>query len=305
MWKSRLLSPAGKLVLLKSVIESLTIYHMSTTLLHNSMLEKIKSKCIQFFWGKANNKAICYVKWDRLTTSKLHGGLGLRNLHSLNKAMVIKNIWKLISGHEALWVRIMAAKYHNSTSFWSSQRSTGCSRLWQAIMQYRNLLANYVQWVIRNGHTCPAYSQPWFQQWRTMQPPSRAQCLIRVDSLFSNTDLSWDREALTQFGGEEMANRILQEHSKMVLNPDVPDKLMYTWASNGAFSVKAAYNMVDQLQPLIRLAPLTEHEKLWKKIWKTQGVLPRVRIFFLEDPTGGSANSSCNCTKNPNHPVCL
>lgn len=136
--------------------------------------------------------------------------MGLRNLLSLNKAMVIKNIWKLISGHEALWVRIMAAKYHNSTSFWSSQRSIDCSRLWQAIMQYRDLLANYVHWVIENGHTCTAYSQPWFQQWRAMQPPTRAQCLIRVDSPFNNTNLSWDREALTQFGGEEVANQILQ-----------------------------------------------------------------------------------------------
>ena len=41
-WKARLLLPAGKFVLLKSVIESLAIYHMSTTLIHKSVLDKIQ-----------------------------------------------------------------------------------------------------------------------------------------------------------------------------------------------------------------------------------------------------------------------
>lgn len=80
-WKSRLLSPAGKIVLLKSVIEAIGIYHMSTTPIHKSVLEKIQSKCVQFFLGKQNKRSICFVKWDRLTTPKSEGGLGLRNLH--------------------------------------------------------------------------------------------------------------------------------------------------------------------------------------------------------------------------------
>ena len=66
-WKARLLSPAGKVVLLKSVIESLAIYHMSTTLIHKSVLDKIQSRCVQFFWGKGNKKSICYTIWDKIT----------------------------------------------------------------------------------------------------------------------------------------------------------------------------------------------------------------------------------------------
>lgn len=52
-WKARLLSPAGKLVLLKSVLEALPIYHMSTTPIHQCVLDKIQSKCVQFFLGEA------------------------------------------------------------------------------------------------------------------------------------------------------------------------------------------------------------------------------------------------------------
>lgn len=111
------------MVLLKSVLESLAIYHMSTTLIHKTVLDKNQSRCVQFFWGKANKKAIYYVKWDKLTVPKMDGGLGLRRLHTINKAMILKAAWKLVSGDKALWVRILQEKYHRSTSFWCSQRN--------------------------------------------------------------------------------------------------------------------------------------------------------------------------------------
>lgn len=140
-WKARLLSPAGKIVLLKSVIEAVALYRMSTTLIQKSILDKIQSKCIQFFWRRANRKAICFVKWERLTIPKAQGGLGLRNIYMLNQAMVLKNIWKLVTSGDALWVQAMKAKYHPYTPFWFSNRTTNCTRLWSAMMQHREIMA--------------------------------------------------------------------------------------------------------------------------------------------------------------------
>lgn len=46
VWKSILLTPAGKIVLLKAVMESLCIYHMSTTQIHNwSWIRSNQSVC--------------------------------------------------------------------------------------------------------------------------------------------------------------------------------------------------------------------------------------------------------------------
>lgn len=42
-----MLSQADKLVLLKSVMEAVAIYHMSSDMLHKSVLDKIQSRCVQ------------------------------------------------------------------------------------------------------------------------------------------------------------------------------------------------------------------------------------------------------------------
>lgn len=55
-WKARLLSPAGKIILMRSVLEAVLTYQMSTTLLPREILDKIRSKFVQFFWGKKGKK---------------------------------------------------------------------------------------------------------------------------------------------------------------------------------------------------------------------------------------------------------
>lgn len=55
-WKARLLSQAGKIILMRSVLEAVLTYQMSTTLLPREILDKIRSKFVQFFWGKKGKK---------------------------------------------------------------------------------------------------------------------------------------------------------------------------------------------------------------------------------------------------------
>lgn len=157
-WKGRLLSPAGKLVLIKSVLESLLVYQMSSTLIHKSVLEKIQSRCLQFFWGKADGKAICFVKWEKLTRPKLEGGLGLRDLSIMNNALILKNVWKVISQNEAMWVLVMCAKYFPGSSFWHTHRDAACTRIWHAVMQNRAIMANFSRWSLGDGCSCPAFA---------------------------------------------------------------------------------------------------------------------------------------------------
>jgi hypothetical protein len=44
-----------------------------------------------FWWGGgANNKGIRWFAWDRMTQPKAQGGMGFRDLHAFNLAMIAK-----------------------------------------------------------------------------------------------------------------------------------------------------------------------------------------------------------------------
>ncbi|GJY74541.1 RNA-directed DNA polymerase, eukaryota [Tanacetum coccineum] len=82
-WKMKLLSIGGRLTLLKSVLGSMPIFHMSIFKVPSSILKSLESIRSRFFNGQdpKSNKA-SWVKWNKVLTPKDKGGLGV-SFHSL------------------------------------------------------------------------------------------------------------------------------------------------------------------------------------------------------------------------------
>lgn len=55
-WKEKLLSKAGKEVLIKSVIQSISIYMMSIFRLPDGIIDDIHSMFAKFWWGSNNER---------------------------------------------------------------------------------------------------------------------------------------------------------------------------------------------------------------------------------------------------------
>ncbi|RVW55329.1 putative ribonuclease H protein [Vitis vinifera] len=90
-------------------------------------LEKLQR---DFLWGGANggNKAHL-VKWEVVCADKEKGGLGLRKLVCLNKALLGKWIWRFARAKEELWKKVLEAKYGQEEFGWRQGRQTGCLEL--------------------------------------------------------------------------------------------------------------------------------------------------------------------------------
>lgn len=127
-WKARLLTPAGRVVLIKSVLQSLPVYYMATERIPKKVLSALTSMIRRFFWG-ANDKDrfMAYVAWDKITQPLQNGGLAIRDLNVVNEALLMKALWKLASNSEAQWVMLVKAKYLPRSHLWNSKRTYNCS----------------------------------------------------------------------------------------------------------------------------------------------------------------------------------
>ena len=87
-WKEKLLSQAGKEILLKSVILALPSYVMSCCRLPRTLCKNVCSEMAKFWWGqKENERKLHWIKWERMTDIKAEGGLGFRDLQDFNLAL--------------------------------------------------------------------------------------------------------------------------------------------------------------------------------------------------------------------------
>ncbi|XP_074283833.1 uncharacterized protein LOC141608370 [Silene latifolia] len=90
-WKVGLLSKAGRVVLIKAVLNSLPLYFMSLFKIPKGVLNKIISLQRSFYWGKGNEKkGIPLISWEIIQRPKDLGGLGVGDLQIKNASLLFK-----------------------------------------------------------------------------------------------------------------------------------------------------------------------------------------------------------------------
>ncbi|GAU24432.1 hypothetical protein TSUD_364160 [Trifolium subterraneum] len=111
-WKSRFLSFGGRLILIKSVLTSLSVYALSFFKAPLGTISSIESLLINFFWGGSeDHRKISWISWKNICLRKEYGGLGVSQLREFNLALLGKWCWRMLVDREGLWFRVLAARY--------------------------------------------------------------------------------------------------------------------------------------------------------------------------------------------------
>ncbi|GKA75418.1 RNA-directed DNA polymerase, eukaryota [Tanacetum coccineum] len=114
-WKSKTLSIGGRLTLVKSVLGAAPLYHMSIYKAPKKVLNVLESIRSKFFNGiDPLERKITWIAWDKILVSKKKGGLGVSSLYALNRALLLKWVWRFISNDGSLWSRVISALYGDS-----------------------------------------------------------------------------------------------------------------------------------------------------------------------------------------------
>lgn len=75
------------------------------------------------------------VRWDKVCIPLASGGLGIRSMCNVNKAMLDKWLWRLGVDTQGLWCRILVEKYLvDSTGWVGSSTILEASGMWKSIL---------------------------------------------------------------------------------------------------------------------------------------------------------------------------
>nr|GFC42251.1 RNA-directed DNA polymerase, eukaryota, reverse transcriptase zinc-binding domain protein [Tanacetum cinerariifolium] len=186
-WKVKTLSISGRLTLLKSVLGASPLYNMSIYKVPKGVLKEMEAVRCNFFNGTdPAERKITWVSWDKVLASKKNGGLGVSSFHALNRALLLKWVWRFLSQDGSLWYRVIQALYGASFELHHvNQFSIWCSifREMQVLISKGFDFVSHCKKRVGDGHN----TQFWYDSWVFYQP-----LRVRFPRLFA---LETDKES--------------------------------------------------------------------------------------------------------------
>ncbi|GJX88576.1 RNA-directed DNA polymerase, eukaryota [Tanacetum coccineum] len=131
-WKANTLSVGGRLTLLKSVLGAVPLFTMSIYKVPMGVLQDLERIRSKFFIGaNQSDRKMSWVAWDQVLAAKKRGGLGISSFYALNRALLLKWVWRFISQDGSLWYHIIRVLYGTSID----RHGSSFSSCWSSILR--------------------------------------------------------------------------------------------------------------------------------------------------------------------------
>ncbi|KAL0304698.1 UNVERIFIED_CONTAM: hypothetical protein Sangu_3069000 [Sesamum angustifolium] len=163
-WSHLNLSFARRAQLIQSVLSTLHSYWASIFILPKGIIKILEAKLRKFLWQGATGRGQAKVAWDRVCQQKEEGGLGFRSILVMNKALMMKHLWKIVrQDRNSIWVAwILRHRLHND-SLWTFNGSIG-SWGWKKLIKLRHVLKNRLIYQVGSGNLFKLWQDIWYEQ---------------------------------------------------------------------------------------------------------------------------------------------
>ncbi|XP_016172256.1 uncharacterized protein LOC107614629 [Arachis ipaensis] len=110
LWKVKVLNKVGKLVLIKSVLNSFPVYYLNLYKMSKAIAEKLISLQRRFLWSKEDGRnGMALVRWELVQALKKLGGLGVGDTMVRNTALLFKWWWRFAKEECPLWKKVVCS----------------------------------------------------------------------------------------------------------------------------------------------------------------------------------------------------
>jgi hypothetical protein len=268
-WKEKLLSYGGREVLIKSVAQAIPTYVMSCFLLPKVLCHEMEGLIRKFWWGQRYDEhKMAWVGWKSLCLSKSKGGMGFRNLHSFNLAMLAKQGWRLSQNQNSMAYRVYKSKYFPTGNLLQAPVGHNPSYAWRSIWNALEVIRQGSRWRVGNGIRINIWEDRWLPTLSTFKvrtPRIDINDTPQVSSLIDQDSGNWRVEKLNQFFLPMDITAIM---SIPLGNLQMEDTRVWIGNSTGMFTVKSAYciaqNILEPNHPE-ESSVGDPYQPLWKK----------------------------------------
>lgn len=104
------------------------------------------------------------MAWDKLTVKKGGGGIGFRDIHGFNLALLRKQGWKFMSNPDSMVSRLVKAKYFSRVNFLGLTFGHNPSYCWCSIWSSRVMLNEGYRWRIGDASNIDLWGQSWIRE---------------------------------------------------------------------------------------------------------------------------------------------
>ncbi|KAL0284495.1 UNVERIFIED_CONTAM: hypothetical protein Sradi_7195600 [Sesamum radiatum] len=242
-WGHLLLSFAGRLQLIKSVLSSLHMYWSSVFILPKAVIKVIERRMRDFLWKGVSGTGYAKVSWLQVCKSKEEGGLGIRRVLFMNQALMLRHIWRILQRDpRSIWVAwVLRYRLRNQT-LWTSSVTTA-PWCWRKLIKLCPLLRDGLDYRVGDGCQFKLWGDIWHPRGPLLHSFPRGPRItgLPADAMLQEViqQGQWSWPALTEFDIQEIVSELPP------IYPNQTDEIK--WKHNTGMCTTAA--LYSLLQP--------------------------------------------------------
>ncbi|CAL9013279.1 unnamed protein product [Prunus brigantina] len=266
--------------------QAVPTYPMSVFLFPGGLCRELDGMLARFWWGgKEEKDKIHWISWAELGMPKLEGGMGFRNIHDFNRALLAKQGWRLVTDQTSFWALMMKSRYFPSCTFLQASKCARASWAWASLLEGRKVIMRGSQWQILNGTRV----RLWIDKWVPVSidgllHPINEEIVDEnalVSEIINPISKSWDLSTLNGRISVQDPRRII---AMPVGGGSESDRLIWPFSVSGSYSVKSGYNLIHPChcpsQKLLKASGShVVSTKVWKLIW-CSSLTPKIKNFL-------------------------